>query len=405
MMKRMLFSAFAKNLFGAKYERLTRMFVAELIVFFGLSATEFTVQIAPFLLYIMVSTFTAGIMWQALSSQDNTANLRNMFMLPFAAREFIFSYVIVLGLYTFFTKTAMLLAVLFALTQCDLEQIFGSICCAVNAILMVAAIYAMLYDLSKKKDSKRAWCICALWIVTVAAVTFFGGKRVWFLALIVSNSVLAFWILWRADAYSFYNERNLEKYFTQDIKIADVDYTKGNTQRILYIWRYLFRYLDAHKNYFVNTIILWGVACVLPSFLGVMDDTFVLLIGFAILSLNTPICILLSCDPALEQAVRVLPRQRLMVCVPYALFIFLWNGIANSLFLCSWQIQIGGITVLTGLTAMFFALQSAVCSVLLEWFYPIRGWKIESDLWHHPRKYLVPAGMLLLAGMVKCCHL
>ncbi len=23
---------------------------------------------------------------------------------------------------------------------------------------------------------------------------------------------------------------------------------------------------------------------------------------------------------------------------------------------------------------------------LNAWFYPIRGWKIESDLWHHPQK-------------------
>ena len=50
--------------------------------------------------------------------------------------------------------------------------------------------------------------------------------------------------------------------------------------------------------------------------------------------------------------------------------------------------------------AVFFALQSAVLSVLLEWFYPIRDWKIESDLWHHPRKYVVPMVMLLLAGAV-----
>ena len=32
--------------------------------------------------------------------------------------------------------------------------------------------------------------------------------------------------------------------------------------------------------------------------------------------------------------------------------------------------------------------------------YPIRDWKIESDLWHHPRKYVVPMVMLLLAGAV-----
>ena len=66
------------------------------------------------------------------------------------------------------------------------------------------------------------------------------------------------------------------------------------------------------------------------------------------------------------------------------------------IFLLSWQIQNGGITVLMIAGAVFFAMQSAVLSVLLEWFYPIRGWKIESDLWHRPRKYVVPVIMLLL---------
>ena len=71
---------------------------------------------------------------------------------------------------------------------------------------------------------------------------------------------------------------------------------------------------------------------------------------------------------------------------------------ADVIFLLSWQIQNGGVTVLMIAGAVFFALQSAVLSVLLEWFYPIRGWKIESDLWHHPRKYVVPVVMLLFAG-------
>ena len=34
---------------------------------------------------------------------------------------------------------------------------------------------------------------------------------------------------------------------------------------------------------------------------------------------------------------------------------------------------------------------------------PVRNWKIENDLWHHPRKYIVPAAMLLLAGGVLTC--
>ena len=74
--------------------------------------------------------------------------------------------------------------------------------------------------------------------------------------------------------------------------------------------------------------------------------------------------------------------------------------IADTIFLGSFWLLIEPITWQMVLTAVFFSLQSAVCSILLEWFCPVRNWKIESDLWHHPRKYAVPVTMLLLAGIV-----
>lgn len=123
-------------------------------------------------------------------------------------------------------------------------------------------------------------------------------------------------------------------------------------------------------------------------------------LGFAMLSLNTPICILLSCTPALEQAVHFLPGQKKQFCIPYCFFIFVCNLTADTIFLCSLEIQTGCVTLFMLVTGVFFALQSAVFSVLLEYYFPIRGWKIESDLWHHPRKYLVPVTMVLLAGIV-----
>ena len=138
----------------------------------------------------------------------------------------------------------------------------------------------------------------------------------------------------------------------------------------------------------------------LPFFLGALESQSVVPVGGAVLSLNTPLCILLSCDPALERAVRFLPGQKKAFLIPYGLFLFLCNMAVDVIFLCSWQIQMGGITVVMVLEAVCFALLSAAGSVLLEWFYPIRNWKIESDLWHHPRKYVVPAAMLLLAGVV-----
>ena len=336
-MMKMSFEVTAKKLFGVKYERLIRTLFLELVVFWGLHISGLRVEISPFILYLMTGAFSAGVMWQALSAGDNRANMENMFMLPFEGRTLVFSYVAALGAYTLLTKTAGLLVVVWAVSEWSWAEIFGSILCALAAIVIVSCLYPLR--------------------------------------------------LGRMDAYAFYAQPTSHR---RRVKVC----------RRSSVRRYLFRYLMAHKNYLVNTAAMWGVACVLPVLLGQMEARFVLPIGFAILSLNTPICILLSCDPALERAVRFLPGQGKAFCVPYCLFVFLCNLAADMVFLCSWQIQIGGIGPLHALTAVCFALLSAAGSVLLEWYCPIRGWKIESDLWHHPRKYVVPAVMMLLAGLV-----
>ena len=244
---KMSFEVTAKKLFGVKYERLTKTIFLELVVFWGLHIAGFQVEIAPFILYLMAGAFSAGVMWQALSAGDNRATLENMFMLPFEGRTLVFSYVAALGTYTLLTKTAGLLAVVWAVSEWSWAEILGSILCALAASVTAACLYPLR--------------------------------------------------LGRMDAYAFY------------VQPASRGRTVKVRRRSSSVRRYLFRYLMAHKNYLVNTAAMWGVACVLPVLLGQMEARFVLPIGFAILSLNTPICILLSCDPALERAVRFLPGQ------------------------------------------------------------------------------------------------
>lgn len=372
-----IFKAFSKNLFGAKYERLTQTIFIYPILFWGLYIADFKVRISPFILYLMVTSFTAGVMWQALSSEDNAANMQNMIMLPFEGREFIFSYIGAMGIYTFLTKTMALLVILLAVSVWNRIEILSSILCAVNAILMAAAIFSV----------RRYWYVGTLWLTVIFVSIFFGWEKLWFIPMLSANSTLAFLLLQSTNGYTFYFQKS-----------KDSSTVRG--RKHLFVWTYFFRYLKDHKNYLMNIAIMWCIACILPLFFQQMDSLFVIPIGFAILSLNTPVCILLSCDHALEQAVRFLPGQKKTFCIPYCLFIFLCNITADMFFLFSWQIQIGGVTVLMVIAAIFFAMQSAVFSVLLEWFYPIRRWKIESDLWHHPRKYIVPAIMLLLAGIV-----
>ncbi len=377
---KMMFKAFAKKLFGAKHESLTRSLLVYLLVFWGLYISDFRVQIALSVRCLMVSVFTAGVMWQALSSQDNAANMQNMFMLPFDRRKFVFSYVAALGAYTIFTKTAALLAVLWAVSLCSPAEILGDAVCAIHAILMAAAVYSF----------RKYWYAGSLWTAAAIAAILLFGNQPWFVWALIGNGVLAVIFLQRADGYAFY---------LWDLPGGQKNHIIRGRKHYS-VWRYLFRYLNCHKNYWINTVVMWGVALVLPFFFRQMGGLSAAPVCFAILSLNTPVCILLSCDPALQRAIWFLPGQEKAFCVPYCLFIFFCNLIADVIFLCSLQVQNGGVTVLIFSSAVFFALQSAILSVLLEWFYPVRNWQIESDLWRHPRKYIVPVILLLLAGAV-----
>ena len=372
-----VFKAFAKKLFGAGCERLFRALTVSMILFWGLRLTGYRILIAPSVLYLMISTFTAGVMWQALSSEDQAAYMQNMLMLPFEDRTFVLTYAAVLGSYTLLIRTLMLLAAVFAVSARGVADLPGTVVCMVHAVLLTACIHGL----------RRYWYVCGLWGAAVTAAVFVWQDEAQFFFATAGSSILALGLLLRMDGYAFYTSGKSGSRIQR-------------SRRSVLVWRYLVRYLTAHKNYLANTAVLWCAGCALPFFFREMESRFAMPMGFAVLSLNTPLCILLSCDPELMQAVRSLPDGKRRFCVPYSLFLFLCSLLADSLFLTSYQLQAGSITLFMVLAAVFFALLSAVCSVLLEWYYPVRGWKTISDLWHHPRKYAVPAMMLLLAGAV-----
>lgn len=372
-----MYRVFAKKLFGVKYERIGRSLLSSVIIFWALSITDVQIRIAPFILYLMTAAFTSGVMWQALSSADNAAYLKNMMMLPLEGPKFVSAYTGALGFYTLITKTCILLSAVFAVSDRNIPENICSILCAFDAILAAAYIFSL-----KKRRGPGL-----LWMAGLTAAILLVHNSVILIPVLAGNGALLLFYLKDADPYCFYRESQTANHIRK-------------AGRSHCIWNYFFRYMLDHRNYLVNTGAMCFVACVLPAFFRQMKGLSVLPMGFAILSLNTPLCILLSCDPALEQAVRFLPGQRKSFCIPYCLFIFTYNILVDAVFLCSWKIQGGEMTGSTVLTAVIFALQSAIGSVLLEWFRPLRNWKIESDLWHHPRKYVVPAVMLIAAVLV-----
>ena len=371
--------ALSKQFFGAKYESARKSLLAAAILFVAVYAAEFRVEIAPFILYLTSTFFTSGIMWQVHTGRRHMEMMQGMFMLPFNNSSFVFSYVLVVGAHTLITKTLLIWTLFFSVASWSVWEITVAIICGCMACVVTAAGYRMC-----RKDVAVLPVLWAAGILTVIVLV-----RQWTAILLgaVVSMIAAVLYLAFADAYDFYSAGAAKK-------------AVRHTGRTGNVFTYLMRYLMANKTYLVNTVGLCGIACFLPLLFGEFQGLNMFPVGLAILCLNTPICTLLSCDPDLEQAIRMLPGQAGRFCRKYCLFIFAVNSIVTSIYFCSWQMVNGGLNFVHVGILLIFALQSAILSVILEWKHPIRGWKTESDLWHHPRKYLVPVLMLLVSAFV-----
>ncbi len=367
----MLFNVFRKKLFGNGFEKILKYMVICAAVFFGLRVAEINITIAPFIKYLMSGTFTAGIMWHSLAA-DNCAELDGIAALPFRKHNFTFSYIGAYGLYTVITKSALLMAVMFAVSASDITEIVGSVISVLSGVIVTSAVYAM----------KNHRVVGFLW-ATVSVAAVFSEYAV---ILLCADLVIALLVLMTADPYNFIN------HFTAS--------ATGKSSGKHSVWKYLFRYMTAHKNYLINTAAMWAVGIAFPFLLRQSGADAFLPIGFAVLSINTPLCVLVSADRSLGEAVRFLPSGTRMFCLPYFSFIAVNNLLAYTFYLVSFGLQTGGFDLKNIVLAVIFALLSALGSVVMEMKFPLTEWKTESDLWHHPRKYIIPAILMLLAGLV-----
>lgn len=372
------FRAVAKELFGARYEILQKSLLASGILFLAVKAAAWRLPVAPAILYLTSTLFSAGVMGQALCGTRRAEALEGMLALPFGNRQLVCSYLLGFSVHTLLTKMLPVWALLFALGRIGGLELAAALCCGGNGCLSAGAAYLLA------KEKRQILPAAGLGAAGIVLVLLTAPDS--FLVLAVSGLGIAGAVrcLLSANAYDLMPGARKQK-------------SARHAGRRGSMGPYLLRYLTARRAYLINTAGLGVVACLLPRLLGEFPDLATLPLGFAILALNTPLCTLLSGDPALEQAVRGLPSQIRRFCLPYGLLLAGVNGGVYAVYLASWQFYNRGIQGRDLRAAGLFAIQSAVLSVWLEWRHPLHGWKTESDLWHHPRKYLVPLGMLLLA--------
>lgn len=383
----MLFNAFAKKLFGVKYEKLLKSVFICFVVYEAALSSGYKLAINPFILYLMSAVFTAGMMWQGLNASDTSSYIRNMVMMPFDNKAFAAAYIGSLGIYNIISKTLLLWAVVFAVGSFDVYSVICAVLAAVCGVLIISVIYTF----------KKIWFLSLIWAAVVIGCIF-GLKD---MGVFVMIGVFGLNILLAAAALAFTNGYAL--YDQSCENIAHKGTVKSHKHNL--VWTYLLRYITSHKNYMFNTLIIWAMAVIIPWFLTMINENpefnrMLMYIGYGLVVVNTPLCILVSCDPDLERGLRCLPGNGKDFFIPYGAFLFVSNSFSYVFYLVSWNIRIGGVTVAHMILAVICAALSAFLSIMMEKFFTLKKWKIESDLWHHPRKYVVPIIVMLTACLI-----
>ena len=372
--------AISKQLFGAKYEQLTKSIFYLVVLYLSLYLGEIRIKILPFFLFMPAFVFSATVMLKSLSSMSRTQRFQGLFLLPYKNKELMGAYCMSFTLHTIITKTALLLSVLFAVKSWSpVEMILALL----NAVL--ACFLVTIFVSSEKLISKVGVSVCS---VVVLAMDYLIPVYELTLGLTIVFCILSWMILCQIKVEHLYCPYQSRKH---SASIGG----KGS------MVRYLNRYLCQNKVYLVNWLFLLGIAVFLPVVFGEVKEIreYAMTLSLAILCVNTPMGTVLSSSRGLEKAVRILPRQERKFVLSYWTVLLIYNVPTYLINLASWQITYHCVQWSTVWIAGILLLQSLLLTVFIEWNYPLTEWKVETDLWHHPRKYIIPVVMMVYAGL------
>jgi len=367
---------FNRMMMGRTYLPLMISFVVSLFIYVVIATSNVHLNVKPFFFYASTGLFTFFIARQTIQSMIKDRKFNSILQLPFIKNHFLFSLACSTYLYVLGTKTLVLFAIFSSVMNPKLDIIISGF-----LIIISCCIHGILFALPKKR----------LPILSVSSLIICGGLS-WFerhdLVLVISliSILLAGVIYIKKDPYDFIQSTFSYK---QKAHIA-----RGN------FYTYLYRYFIFHKNYLTNSVFILVLAILLPfMFVETKMGSFYLL-GLGILSINTPMSILFSSNRSILEKVKSLPNQKAKLILPYFLLLFIWNFIPSLIYLVLSKFFGQPYEIEHFLLVICLVILNSVGVILLEWYFPIKNWHVESDLWHHPRKYVMPGILMILIMMV-----
>ena len=164
--------------------------------------------------------------------------------------------------------------------------------------------------------------------------------------------------------------------------------------------KYILRYLMSNKSNLFNIVLMLGFASVLVFTMKDAGVSGTMYIGLAMITVNTPLQIIVSASRDLRKKLKSMPNEVKGFYIPYAATLFVIYLVSYALFLVIMFVLKMEIPPLAIPAAIVFALEASAGTSFMEYKYPLTKWSVETDLWHHPRKYIIPAVLILEAGLL-----
>lgn len=148
----------------------------------------------------------------------------------------------------------------------------------------------------------------------------------------------------------------------------------------------------------INAVGLFAVATVFTVTAWEQGLRFPL--ALALIAVNSPLATMISGDPDLARQLTMLGRPALAwwhYAVAVAAFLGTFNAGAGVVY---WLLGARDLPLIAGLVVVVTALE-ALAVPALERHAPLRGLRTRRDAWRHPRKYLLPAALLLALAWIR----
>ena len=374
-----MFKLLSRKLLGKNFSNIYKTVIIAAVIGFGLSSMDIKIQLAQSVLILTSIMYSGTVVLRTLSSKDNVRTIKGIFAMPYDNKKTLWEYTAVVGIYTIFTKTTLLISLLFALTK------FTILSCV---LFLLGTIYAVIGGMCAFACLRRTPLVSMLFAVVGASMAFFLPKG-YIAAVVLATADIAAAIILSAQPF--------ESFYVKENTFIKPKARKGKPKMI--IPKYIVRYFLTNKNFIVSIMISLVFSCFLAKMFDSQNIEFGFGAALAMISTNTPLATIVSSNRSLKKKLDVIPNKTVGFFVFYSIMSFIIYAVSYALFIIAYAILGGTLEFKWIITAVLFSVQCAVFVSILENKYTLTKWNTEPDLWHHPRKYIIP-GVLLLESMI-----